>query len=126
MHLTVGHHATTLHEHLGEARIANDQADDKRENLPRQGDCLSSLHVWDLATSFPIDIYMAGRTSDHDRKCHTLLLTEVNPLKVSADGCNPVRARHLELEVGIVGDHHELRVTYLSEQGVVRAQEVTT
>jgi hypothetical protein len=31
---------------------------------------------------------------------------------VTADGDDPVGARHLELEVGVVGDGHELGVTW--------------
>jgi hypothetical protein len=31
-----------------------------------------------------------------------------------SDGDDPIRARHLELEVGVVGDSHELGVAWLS------------
>jgi hypothetical protein len=29
-----------------------------------------------------------------------------------SDGDDPVRARHLELEVGIIGDNHELGIAW--------------
>jgi hypothetical protein len=37
-----------------------------------------------------------------------------------ADGDDPVGARHLKLQVGVVGDGHELRVAWPSQNRVVR------
>jgi hypothetical protein len=40
-----------------------------------------------------------------------------------ADGDDPVGARHLELEVGVVGDDHELRVAWPPQYRVVGSSE---
>jgi hypothetical protein len=40
-----------------------------------------------------------------------------------ADGDDPVGARHLELEVGVVGDGHELRVAWPPQYCVVGSSE---
>jgi hypothetical protein len=40
-----------------------------------------------------------------------------------ADGDDPVGARHLELQVGVVGDDHELRVAWSSQHRVVGSSE---
>jgi hypothetical protein len=42
---------------------------------------------------------------------------------VGADGDDPVGARHLELEVGVVGDGHELGVTWSRQHCVVGSSE---
>ena len=43
----------------------------------------------------------------------------VGMLKGGADGDDPAWARHLQLEVGVVGDGHELYVTRSPQNGVV-------
>ena len=43
----------------------------------------------------------------------------IGPLERSADGDDPMRAWHLELEVGVVGDGHELSVTRSPQNGMV-------
>ena len=43
----------------------------------------------------------------------------IGPLERSADGDDPTWAQHLELEVGVVGDGHELRVTWSPQNGMV-------
>jgi hypothetical protein len=40
-----------------------------------------------------------------------------------SDGDDPVRARHLELEVGVVGDDHELGIAWSSQHRVVGPSE---
>ena len=45
-------------------------------------------------------------------------LVVVGPLEGGADGDDPVGARHLQLEVCIAGDDHELRVAWSSQDGV--------
>ena len=44
----------------------------------------------------------------------TLGLAFVGTLEAGVDGDDPVWAWHLQLEVGVVGDGHELRVTWSS------------
>jgi hypothetical protein len=43
---------------------------------------------------------------------HALHITFVRVSVRGADGDDPVRARHLELEVGVVGDGHELGIAW--------------
>ena len=45
-------------------------------------------------------------------------LTLVGALKKGADGDDPMGARHLELMVRVVGDGHELRVAWSSQDGM--------
>jgi hypothetical protein len=42
-------------------------------------------------------------------------------VKVVTHSNDPVGTRYLELEVGVVGDDHELGVVWLAQDGVVRA-----
>ena len=42
----------------------------------------------------------------------------------TAHGDDAVRSRHLQLDVGIVGDHLELGVAWPPQDGVVRPREV--
>jgi hypothetical protein len=44
-------------------------------------------------------------------------------LENRADGDDSVRPRHLELEVGVVQDGHELRIAWQPKHGVVSAME---
>ena len=48
----------------------------------------------------------------------TLDLALVGPLEGGADGDDPVGAQHLQLEVCIVGDGHELCIAWRSQDGV--------
>ena len=41
-------------------------------------------------------------------------LAFVGPLEGGADGDDPMGARHLQLEVRVVGDGHELRIAWTS------------
>ena len=50
-------------------------------------------------------------------------LAPVGPLEGGADGDDPVGARHLQLEVCVVGDGHELRVAWSSQDGVEGFEE---
>ena len=52
------------------------------------------------------------------------MLAAVGLLKVALDGDDPLRARHLELEVGVVGDGHELGEARSTEEDMVDAREV--
>jgi hypothetical protein len=40
-----------------------------------------------------------------------------------SDSDDPIRARHLELEVGVVGDSHELGVAWSSQHRMVGSSE---
>jgi hypothetical protein len=54
---------------------------------------------------------------------HALHVAFVRVSVRGADGDDPVGARHLELEVGIVGDGHELGVTWSPQHCVVGSSE---
>ena len=47
----------------------------------------------------------------------------IGVLERGADGDDTFRARHLQLEVGVVGDGHELGVAWTPKDGVVRPPE---
>ena len=53
-----------------------------------------------------------------------VLLIVVGLLEAALDGDDPLRAGHLELQVGVVGDGHELGKARSIEEGVVDAREV--
>jgi hypothetical protein len=63
-----------------------------------------------------------------DDKCGRLgdivLLAVVGLLEVVLDDDDPLQAEHLELQVGVVGDDHELGEERSTEEGVVDAGEV--
>jgi hypothetical protein len=48
-----------------------------------------------------------------------ILLAVVGLLKATLNSDDPIQARHLELEVGLVGDVHELGKAWSIEEGVV-------
>ena len=50
-------------------------------------------------------------------------LALVGLLEGGADGDDPVGARHLQLEVCVVGDGHELHVAWSSQDGVESFRE---
>jgi hypothetical protein len=54
---------------------------------------------------------------------HALHIAFVRVSVRGADGDDPVGARHLELEVGVVGDDHELGVTWSPQHCVVGSSE---
>jgi hypothetical protein len=54
---------------------------------------------------------------------HALHVTFVRVSVRGSDGDDPVGARHLELEVGVVGDDHELGVTWSPKDCVVGSSE---
>ena len=49
---------------------------------------------------------------EHDRLGDAVLLVVVSLLEATLDGDDPLRARHLELQVGVVGDGHELFIAW--------------
>jgi hypothetical protein len=53
-----------------------------------------------------------------------VLLVAVGLLEAALDGDDPLRAGHLELEVGVVGDSHELGEAWSTEEAVVDTEEV--
>ena len=50
-------------------------------------------------------------------------LALIGPLEGGADGDDPMGARHLQLEVCVVGDGHELRVTWTFQDGMESSRE---
>jgi hypothetical protein len=54
---------------------------------------------------------------------HTLQVAFVRVLVCGSDGDDPIRARHLELEVGVDGDDHELGVARPSQHRMVGSSE---
>ena len=50
-------------------------------------------------------------------------LALVGPLEGGADGDDPMGTRHLQLEVCVVGDGHELRIAWSSQDGVESSGE---
>ena len=50
-------------------------------------------------------------------------LALIGALEGGADGDDPAWTRHLQLQIGIVGDSHELRVAWMSEDGMVGSME---
>jgi hypothetical protein len=54
---------------------------------------------------------------------HALHVAFVRVSVCGADGDDPVGARHLELEVGVVGDDHELGVAWFPQHCVVSSSE---
>jgi hypothetical protein len=54
---------------------------------------------------------------------HTLHVAFVRVLVCGSDGDDPVGAQHLELEVGVVGDGHELGVAWPPQHRVVGSSE---
>jgi hypothetical protein len=45
-------------------------------------------------------------------------------LKVAPYGDDPMRARHLELQIGVAGDGHEFGVAWPAQYGMVGARKV--
>jgi hypothetical protein len=61
---------------------------------------------------------------EHGRLGNTILLAIVGLLEATLDGDDTLWARHLELEVAVVGDGHELGKARSIEDGVVDTGEV--
>ena len=53
-----------------------------------------------------------------------ICLTIVGSLDAAIDGDDPLWAEHLELQVGVVGDGHELCEARSTEEGVLDTREV--
>ena len=53
-----------------------------------------------------------------------ICLTILGSLEASLDGDDPLWAEHLELQVGVVGESHELCEAWSTEEGVLDAREV--
>jgi hypothetical protein len=54
---------------------------------------------------------------------HALHVAFVRVAVRGSDGDDPIQARHLELEVGVVGDDHELGVAWSSQHRMVGSSE---
>jgi hypothetical protein len=65
-----------------------------------------------------------GRVGDGGGELEVLSSAGVRLLEVAAHHDDVVRSRHLQLEVGLVGDHHELGVARTPKDGVVRSLKV--
>jgi hypothetical protein len=50
----------------------------------------------------------------------------VRLLERAADRDDAVQPQYLQLEIGIVGDHHECGVAWTPEDGVVRSLKIVT
>ena len=48
----------------------------------------------------------------------------VGTLEGGVDGDDPTWTRHLQLQIGVVGDGHELCITWTSQDGVCRRNMV--
>jgi hypothetical protein len=76
-----------------------------------------ALHVWRLlGEAFQVGDEGLG-------VLHALHIAFVRVSVRGADGDDPVGARHLELEVGVVGDGHELGVAWPPQYYVVGSSE---
>jgi hypothetical protein len=53
-----------------------------------------------------------------------VLLVVVGLLEAALDDDDPLRARHLELQVGVVGNGHELGTAWFTKDGMVDIREV--
>ena len=53
----------------------------------------------------------------------TLDLTLIGVLEGGVDGDDPAWTQHLQFQIGVVGDSHELRVAWTSQDGVVGSVE---
>ena len=66
----------------------------------------------------PADLLLDGRKLFGGDNCHgvfaALDLTLIGTLEGGADGDDPTWTRHLQLQIGVVGDGHELRVAWTS------------
>jgi hypothetical protein len=81
----------------------------------------SKLPAWRFASGTSLE-----RHSDSARASsvlHTLHVAFVRVSICGSDGDDPVGARHLELEVGVVGDDHELGVARSPQHRVVSSSE---
>jgi hypothetical protein len=71
-----------------------------------------TLHVWHLLRE-ALQVGDEGLRFDEGLGVlHALDLAFERVSVRGADGDDPVGSRHLELEVGVVGDDHELRVAW--------------
>ena len=64
------------------------------------------------------------RGRQHGLLGDTVLITVVGLLEAALNGDDSIRARHLQLQVGVVGDNHELSKAWPSEESVVEAEKV--
>jgi hypothetical protein len=82
-----------------------------------------ALHVWRLLGE-ALQVGDEGlRFGEGLGVLHTLHVAFVCVLVRGADGDGPVGVRHLELEVGVVGDSHELGVAWPPQYCVVGSSE---
>ena len=73
------------------------------------------------------DLLPDGRKLFGGDNCHgvftALDLALVGALEGGADGDDPTWTQHLQLQIGVVGDGHELHVAWTSQDGVVGSVE---
>jgi hypothetical protein len=82
-----------------------------------------AFHVWHLLRE-ALQVGDEGLGFGEDLGVlHALHIAFERVLVRGADGDDPVGARHLELEVGVVGDGHELRVAWPPQYCVVGSSE---
>jgi hypothetical protein len=82
-----------------------------------------AFHVWHLLRE-ALQVGDEGLGFGEDLGVlHALHIAFERVLVRGADGDDPVGARHLELEVGVVGDGHELRVAWPPQYRVVGFSE---
>ena len=83
---------------------------------------------WLLPSPAPILRRSRGHQECRGRSCGRLgdaiLLTVVGLLKAAFDGDDSLGTGHLQLQVGVVGDGHELYEARLTQESVVDAGEV--
>ena len=73
------------------------------------------------------DLLPDGRELSRGDDCRGVItaldLALIGALEGGADGDDPARTRHLQLQIGVVGDGHELHVAWTSQDGVVGSME---
>jgi hypothetical protein len=72
----------------------------------------------------PAKLLELGRVGDGGGELEVLTTVGVRLLERAADHDDTVRLRQLQLEVGVVRDHHEFGVARTLEDGVVRSLKI--
>jgi hypothetical protein len=118
---------------MSEGLHAKTSAFARRKSTSTEGDDLNrlhwlevagvTLHVWHL----PGEAFQVGDEGlglgEGLGVFHALHIAFERVFVRGSDGDDPVGARHLELQVGVVGDDHELRVAWPSQYRVVGSSE---
>ena len=88
----------------------------------------STATISDASLTSTLPMSCLGFSSIGGDECGRLgdlvLLVVVSLLEATFDGDDPLRVGHLELEVGVVGDGHELGKAWSTEEDVVDTEEV--